>query len=761
MLPRKYQKGFVDPLSLFALGFLVVSLFVGTAVVSNPNFTLDIRQRAREVEDVGLSAIVKRPTPTPTRAPTPAPSRSAEDARMDRKEAQLEVDIPTSTPVPTTTSTSTTTPYCSRFNQEDCLYGCEPSSSGGTCKNAPATPTPTTRTTSPTPTTALTPTPTPYCTRFNQEDCLYGCEPTTYGGTCKTKTFTPTPTTPLTPTPTPYCSRFFNDNCIYGCEPTSSGGSCKTAAATPTLTPTPTTGTTPLAQTSPTPAVSSSPYCSSLVVRDCLYGCNPSLSGGTCKTAAEATPTPTPAITPAPDQYATAAFAAPENTVGEQIMADLNYVLFSDTSTLGTRLWAAADAITLGGLTNYGRTYAEVNQEQPQASYLQRSFSSEGLGASARLGGTLVGEFGGGAVALDALAGGTASLQAYTAVQTTVQTTLANAPSWVVPALRYGTVIAGNYGVYQGIRACQQDPGSDLCAATIVSGQLGLLDDLARETGTVVEDVGRAATRYVTRTIEEAQVAYAFNQDFVRATGLGADDVTRSMDDVLPPPNSIDPDVAPTIQTGASSVPETVTVQGTDEVITLREQIGSSGSQGSAYLGTRCTGETCVVKLFNTTEAGYEPVNARQLQIMAEFATPEQIASGIPLPEYYGAVVDQQGQQIGYAMEFIPGRTLREVIGDQGGQLTYQQATDIFDAVYTFEERTALPHGDISNYWYEGQIPYNLNTRNIMVTDAGRVVLIDPAGTALDVSPDPISAAEFIDQEISNLRVWVQNLVQR
>src|SRR4030042_456869 len=213
MLPRKYQKGFADPLSLFALGFLVISLFVGTAVVLNPNFTLDIRERARVVEDEGLTGLVRRSTPTPTRAPTPTPSRSAEDARTERKEAQLEVGLPTSTPISTTTpSTSTTTPYCSRFNQEDCLYGCEPSSSGGNCKSAPATPTPTTRTTSPTPTTALTPTPTPYCSRFNPEDCLYGCEPTTYGGPGKTKTFTPTPTTPLTPTPNPFVPGFFTKN---------------------------------------------------------------------------------------------------------------------------------------------------------------------------------------------------------------------------------------------------------------------------------------------------------------------------------------------------------------------------------------------------------------------------------------------------------------------------------------------------------------------------------------------------------------------
>ncbi len=60
----------------------------------------------------------------------------------------------------------------------------------------------------------------PYCSRFMNEDCIYGCEPTTTGGRCKSK---PGPY----PSPTPYCSRFMNDDCIYGCNPTTSGGECK------------------------------------------------------------------------------------------------------------------------------------------------------------------------------------------------------------------------------------------------------------------------------------------------------------------------------------------------------------------------------------------------------------------------------------------------------------------------------------------------------------------------------------------------------
>ena len=43
---NKNQKGFVDPLSLLTIAFLVVSLFVGTAVVSNEGFNFDIREKA-------------------------------------------------------------------------------------------------------------------------------------------------------------------------------------------------------------------------------------------------------------------------------------------------------------------------------------------------------------------------------------------------------------------------------------------------------------------------------------------------------------------------------------------------------------------------------------------------------------------------------------------------------------------------------------------------------------------------------------------
>jgi hypothetical protein len=380
----------------------------------------------------------------------------------------------------------------------------------------------------------------------------------------------------------------------------------------------------------------------------------------------------------------------------EQLSADLNYILFSPTSSFGTRLWTAADLITFGGLTNYGRTYAEINKQQSADTYLERAFSPEGLEASARLGGTLVVEFGGGAVAVDALAGGAATLEAYIGVQTTAQSLLAQAPSWVVPALRYGGVVLGNVGVIQGIRACQEDPTSDLCAATIVSAQLGLLDDLARETGNALDEFGQAANRLATR-------------------GTRAVQVSESLGTAVRPSNL------------APSSAQTVTLD-TGEVITLGEQVGASGSQGSAYVGTRCTGETCIVKLFESTGGEIDAINAEQLRIMRQHATTQDIAQGMPLPEYYGSVVGTESQVSGYAMQYVPGQTMRDIIEAQGG-ITAEQAAATLDAVTAYQQRTGLPHGDIvhSNPYLGSMV----STGNVFITPEGSAILIDPIGTSL------------------------------
>ena len=51
-------KGFIDPISLITLGFLIVGLVVTTSIVKNPE-KLDIRQWAYELEDEELKFINK------------------------------------------------------------------------------------------------------------------------------------------------------------------------------------------------------------------------------------------------------------------------------------------------------------------------------------------------------------------------------------------------------------------------------------------------------------------------------------------------------------------------------------------------------------------------------------------------------------------------------------------------------------------------------------------------------------------------------
>ncbi|MBI4153391.1 hypothetical protein HY503_00105, partial [Candidatus Woesebacteria bacterium] len=98
MLPKKYQRGIIDPLSLVALGFLVVSIFVGTAVVSKKGFNFDIREKAKVIGECERDSdcdsgyycktggpitycevkpiTLKTATPAPQKTPTPAPAKT-------------------------------------------------------------------------------------------------------------------------------------------------------------------------------------------------------------------------------------------------------------------------------------------------------------------------------------------------------------------------------------------------------------------------------------------------------------------------------------------------------------------------------------------------------------------------------------------------------------------------------------------------------------------------------------------------------------
>ena len=129
--------------------------------------------------------------------------------------------------------------YCSSANNKDCIYGCTPNNSGGTCKSAP-TPIPTTTVK---PTTTAAPTTTPKsCTTSDGKSgtCMAAgsCTGQVYSDSSSTLNCKTTPLgggggaiccVPKAPTPTPYCSSANNKDCIYGCTPNNSGGTCKSA----------------------------------------------------------------------------------------------------------------------------------------------------------------------------------------------------------------------------------------------------------------------------------------------------------------------------------------------------------------------------------------------------------------------------------------------------------------------------------------------------------------------------------------------------
>lgn len=64
------RKGFIDPISIIGLGFLVVTLVLGTAVVNKKDINLDFVKRASRIDvgdiDTGSSGTVSNSTITQT-----------------------------------------------------------------------------------------------------------------------------------------------------------------------------------------------------------------------------------------------------------------------------------------------------------------------------------------------------------------------------------------------------------------------------------------------------------------------------------------------------------------------------------------------------------------------------------------------------------------------------------------------------------------------------------------------------------------------
>lgn len=759
MLPKKYQKGFIDPLSLFAIGFLVVSLIVGTKVVTDRQKSLDIRNEAKMIADCTadsdcgsgykcISGSCEKIPTISTPAPTTRPAVTEED-KLTFKEEFLDPGTPAPTAAPSCksngkcigpgercctgksyfdikcavtetrcgTKTSASSDDASLNFKEDFLDPEIPESSSCVASNS--------------------------CIGPGEKCCGGSYFDTSCAITetrCGTKpASTPSSTKAPAATPAPVALKSIGSFCLSDNECAS--GYC-------TYDP----GGDKWCQAKP--SVQSSPYCSSYMNEYCPYGCNPNTSGGYCKNA--------PVIEEAQKEITLKGNGEICNrnsdcqsgvcqyaSFGQSICVVPDVVLTEEeqqqqTEELLTGVGQFLNTITFGAFGNYISTYAEINQELPESSYLERAFSQEGLAASTELGTILTAE--GAALWYTGAALGGVSLaeipisttlgipslgQSLLYASATAESILASLPSWAPGAIRTTGVVLGNLGIYQGTRACQEDPSSFECASMIAGIQMGWMDDLAQETGAFVEDAFEATSQMIGQSLDDAQVVYAFEPNMRRLMDLGdesADEIVETIADSaeaitdLSGGSPVGSQAAPSL---SQDVPTTVTLE-TGEVITIGEQIGSSGVQGSAYAGQTCSGQSCVVKLYgvgnnpgsNFTDDALTQINQAQLEIMSTYGTAENTF----LPEYYGAIVDEAGETIGYAMQRIEGETVRSTLQSQGG-LTGPQITAIDDSIRSYHSATGQPHGDILNPWYE-----QINTGNIMLTPEGQAVLIDPAG---------------------------------
>ncbi len=210
MRKNKFVKGFIDPLSLVAIAFLILTVGVGTAITTNTNVSMNINKFARSIIDI---------------------EQKEEKGGYFCSSDKLD---------------STKSTYCK--------YGCTPSASGGTCKEGAID------VKTPTPTPTVTQNPGTYCnvSLISTSGCgVGGCLPTQVQQTwknvaCETVTkCVDNSDCKADPVVGSYCSpeKLKTTVCKFGCTPTTSGGECKekpidVKTPTPTKSPTPTPTTT-------------------------------------------------------------------------------------------------------------------------------------------------------------------------------------------------------------------------------------------------------------------------------------------------------------------------------------------------------------------------------------------------------------------------------------------------------------------------------------------------------------------------------------
>ncbi|MCG2691808.1 hypothetical protein L6272_03190, partial [Microgenomates group bacterium] len=372
--------GFIDPISLITLGFLIVGLVVTTAIVKNPDINLDIRDWARMstgrcpdgsfAPDGELKYCPKAKTPTkpapakqqtaPAQPPAPTQKQQQEQAPTEEKsEPVAAVQTP---PKKTCTEGYLDTTgecrdgrMCRTLRSIECEITtlCDgPPCTANSARFIPTIPPP--------PATLPPPPPTYTCTNTAGQYCSpEGCGPNTFGtGSCPSfKTCckprpSPSPSPSPPPTIQPTITQAPSSSQTSQCSP-----ACKTDEIC-----------------SPTPYGYFCQKKSLVTTPDGTTKCDGDTlsvmkSGGWVKDKVCENGCANSACKPAP---------APAKKI------DSNAGLIATYNTL--------NAVTFGAFGNYVQTYQNINAQNPQASYLERAFNPAGVAASAQLGTVLTAE---------------------------------------------------------------------------------------------------------------------------------------------------------------------------------------------------------------------------------------------------------------------------------------------------------------------------------------------------------------------------------
>lgn len=207
---RQYRfiSGFVDPFSLIIVGFFLLTVISGVAVVKNKDVSMNISKFAKMVSEesgIGKTSSTTKKTPTPTvfkmspSSPTPNPTNQETGSGKTSLTTPITTPVNQETQVGKTsppTSTPTPTPIDNQENQVGKISPPTPTqtpinqeSGAGTTAKPTNIPTPT-----PTPinqqsqigkTPKPIPSPTPFCYETLYADCINGCVPDIDGGKCK------------------------------------------------------------------------------------------------------------------------------------------------------------------------------------------------------------------------------------------------------------------------------------------------------------------------------------------------------------------------------------------------------------------------------------------------------------------------------------------------------------------------------------------------------------------------------------------------